>query len=123
MKRTMDRHVLLLVLIMLGVQSEAFTYGSAFASSRRRSALLHSRPPFAATKQSSTELSALLDPSIVTSLLTEESIHDAFSVATFLPQPFWLLLILIPNNGITKKIMGGMGTYVNRLSPYALTHK
>jgi hypothetical protein len=39
-----------------------------------------------------------------------EPIHTAFTVATFLPQPFWLLLILLPNTGFTKKVMGGLGT-------------
>lgn len=37
-----------------------------------------------------------------------EPIHTAFSVATFFPQPFWLLMILFPNSSITKKIMGGL---------------
>lgn len=36
-----------------------------------------------------------------------EPIHTAFSVATFFPQPFWLLLILFPNTKLTKQIMGG----------------
>jgi hypothetical protein len=56
-------------------------------------------------RQESTQLQALLDPSFL------PTIHDAFSAATFLPQPFWLLLVLLPNSSITKKIMGGMGTY------------
>ena len=64
-----------------------------------------------------TETSALMDPYMVestTTILSEgigssvDSIKTAFSVATFLPQPFWLFLILLPNAGITKKIMGGM---------------
>jgi hypothetical protein len=42
--------------------------------------------------------------------LSSEPIHTAFTVATFLPQPFWLLIILLPNTAITKKIMGGLGT-------------
>ena len=32
----------------------------------------------------------------------------AFSVATFLPQPFWLLMILWPHQPVTRKIMGGL---------------
>ena len=40
-----------------------------------------------------------------------EPIHSLFSVGTFCPQPFWLLLILLPKSDITKKIMGGLGTY------------
>ena len=33
-------------------------------------------------------------------------ISTAFSVATFFPQPFWLLMILLPNWKGTKAIMG-----------------
>lgn len=38
-----------------------------------------------------------------------EPIHLAFSVATFLPQPFWLLIILFQKQKLTKQIMGGLG--------------
>lgn len=37
-----------------------------------------------------------------------EPIHTLFSVATFFPQPFWLLIILFPKASWTKKIMGGL---------------
>lgn len=43
--------------------------------------------------------------------VSSEPIHTAFSVATFLPQPFWLLMILAPKSTWTKKIMGGLGTF------------
>ena len=33
-------------------------------------------------------------------------IATAFNVATFLPQPFWLLMVLAPNSDLTKKLMG-----------------
>ena len=33
-------------------------------------------------------------------------IASAFNVATFLPQPLWLLMILAPNSDLTKKLMG-----------------
>lgn len=33
------------------------------------------------------------------------SIPDAFNLATFLPQPFWLLMIALPNTELTKKVM------------------
>ena len=56
-------------------------------------------------RQSNTQLSSLLE--IVGT--SAEPIHTAFSIATFGPQPFWFLLILIPNSKFTKKIMGGMG--------------
>jgi hypothetical protein len=36
-----------------------------------------------------------------------EAISSAFNVATFAPQIPWLLMILLPNNLVTKKIMGG----------------
>jgi len=42
--------------------------------------------------------------------VSPEPIHSAFALATFGPQPFWLLMILLPKNDITKKIMGPMGT-------------
>jgi hypothetical protein len=56
-------------------------------------------------RQSKTQLPALLE--IVGT--SAEPIHTAFSIATFFPQPFWLLLILLPKSKITKTIMGGMG--------------
>lgn len=67
---------------------------------------------------SSTALPALLDPMVTSSLLqstsesvllpSADSIRTAFNVATFLPQPFWLFLILLPNSGVTKKMFGGL---------------
>lgn len=101
----MGRYVSLLSLVLLIVQqSDAFTPSSSTRISSNH--LLHS-----SQRRATFERSALLDPSIVTStsILTQDSIHQAFSVATFFPQPFWLLLILIPNTGLTKKVMGGMG--------------
>ena len=41
--------------------------------------------------------------------VSPEPIHTAFALATFGPQPFWLLMILQPKNEITKKVMGSMG--------------
>jgi hypothetical protein len=41
-------------------------------------------------------------------MVSPEPIHTAFTVATFLPQPFWLLMILLPKNPLTRKIMGGI---------------
>ena len=96
----MARFTSILTLLLLIIPSFAFT-SSRIVSARPK------QPPTTSAR------SALLplDPSftLVTSdILTQDSIHQAFSVATFLPQPFWLLLIFIPNTGITKKIMGGM---------------
>lgn len=107
----MIRYLLLSVLLLLGLfQSEAF---SNTAISARRSISTSINRGSSGLKQS-TELFALLDPSIIlsTDILTEESIHTAFSVATFFPQPFWVLLTLLPNTSFTKKIMGGMGTLI-----------
>jgi hypothetical protein len=55
-------------------------------------------------------LHALLDPMLL-SVATDPSspaIQQAFSAATFFPQPFWLLLVFIPKSDLTKKIMGGL---------------
>jgi hypothetical protein len=35
-----------------------------------------------------------------------DMIQQAFSIATFLPQPFWVFMIVLPNSSITKQIMG-----------------
>ena len=51
--------------------------------------------------------------------VSPEPIHSAFAFATFGPQPFWLLMILLPGNEFTKKIMGKMGK--NSLSHNART--
>ena len=53
----------------------------------------------------SAALSSSLD--LTAGILTTENIKQAFSVATFFPQLFWLFLILIPKSDITKKLMGG----------------
>lgn len=55
----------------------------------------------------SAALSSSLDLSAGAGILTTDNIKQAFSVATFLPQLFWLFLIFIPKSGITKKLMGG----------------
>lgn len=46
--------------------------------------------------------------------VSPEPIHSAFAFATFGPQPFWLLMILLPKNDITKKVMGSMGKQLFR---------
>ena len=58
-----------------------------------------------ATRQSNIPLRAILMGDV-----SPEPIHTAFTVATFLPQPFWVLITVLPNNKITKQIMGGLGT-------------
>jgi len=44
---------------------------------------------------------------IASGLLSTENIKTAFSIATFGPQLPWLFLILLPNSGVTKKLLGG----------------
>ena len=67
-------------------------------------------------ERSATELKALLDPSLLTAsasdVLSPSTIHDAFSAATFFPQPFWLLISFLPKWEGTKKIMGGFGACI-----------
>jgi hypothetical protein len=58
------------------------------------------------TSGSNTQLYGVID--IVG--VSPEPIHTAFAYATFGPQPFWLLMILLPKSDITKKVMGPMGT-------------
>jgi hypothetical protein len=41
--------------------------------------------------------------------LSNENIKVAFSAATFVPQIFWLFLIVLPKSEVTKKILGGYG--------------
>ena len=85
------------------------------------------RPPRALTAIQASPLDALSYSTIIESssaivsstLLSKldivgvspEPIHTAFTVATFLPQPFWLLIILLPSANLTKRIMGGLGMY------------
>jgi len=44
--------------------------------------------------------------------VSPEPIHSAFAFATFGPQPFWLLMILLPKTEFTKKIMGKMDVVI-----------
>jgi len=50
--------------------------------------------------------SSMLVSSLTDTIFTPDSIKGAFNVATFLPQPFWLLPILLPKADITKKLFG-----------------
>ena len=40
-------------------------------------------------------------------IVSPEPIHTAFTIATFLPQPFWVLMVLFPNSEVTKRCMTG----------------
>lgn len=61
-------------------------------------------------KHSTSALNALIDPMLISdvAVASPEPIQVAFRAATFFPQPFWILLILLPNSGLTKKVMGGL---------------
>eukprot|EP00542_Grammatophora_oceanica_P021168 CAMPEP_0194034822 /NCGR_PEP_ID=MMETSP0009_2-20130614/7255_1 /TAXON_ID=210454 /ORGANISM="Grammatophora oceanica, Strain CCMP 410" /LENGTH=222 /DNA_ID=CAMNT_0038675907 /DNA_START=48 /DNA_END=716 /DNA_ORIENTATION=+ len=61
------------------------------------------------SSQTSSSLAALLGMDTVSNsdlLTSPEAIKQAFSLATFLPQPFWGFLILAPNAKITRQILG-----------------
>ena len=59
----------------------------------------------ASTELLSSALSSSID--VAEGILTTDNIKVAFSVATFFPQLPWLFLILLPNAGVTKKLLGG----------------
>jgi hypothetical protein len=70
---------------------------------------------FASTITSAFDYSALAasssssSSSVGVDILGENGIKIAFEVATFFPQLPWLFLILLPNAGITRKLLGGYG--------------
>lgn len=86
-------------------------------SSFPQSALLD---PYILDQVSHTLTTTSITTSTVSPPFTTENIKTAFSVATFLPQPFWLLLILFPNASITKTIMGKYG--IQTITLFCLVH-
>ena len=68
------------------------------------------------TASGASSYSSLLSADAIGS--SADSIKTAFSVATFLPQPFWLFIILLPNAGITKKLFGNL----NLITVFCLVH-
>jgi hypothetical protein len=91
----------------------AFTTGPSGSYHHRHAASLATRTTSTSSTRRSMMLTEVLSEAstwIADVPLSSEPIHSAFTVATFLPQPFWLLIILLPNTAITKKIMGGLGT-------------
>mmetsp|Transcript_10060 Transcript_10060/g.14756 ORF Transcript_10060/g.14756 Transcript_10060/m.14756 type:complete len:247 (+) Transcript_10060:47-787(+) len=52
------------------------------------------------------QTSSILTSNAAAEILSNENIKLAFNAATFGPQILWLLMILVPNATITKKIMG-----------------
>lgn len=88
---------------------------SAFARAGSGKRLSTARPsPVATARPRKASSDVQLNMDIVG--VSPEPIHTAFSFATFGPQPFWLLMILLPGNEITKKVMGKMGKTVNACS-------
>ena len=120
------RSLLLLSLLLVSKYDQALSFGlggisatescrhaessSAFARSGARKNLSTTRNQPTATIRprkptANFQLNAVMD--IVG--VSPEPIHTAFAFATFGPQPFWLLIILLPGNELTKNIMGKMG--------------
>ena len=54
--------------------------------------------------------SELMQLSLVNVVQEGDSIRTAFKIATFLPQPLWLLLIFFPSSSFTKYIMGPLSS-------------
>lgn len=89
-----------------GISATKPTESTAFSrplSAPRSESMATIRPQKSFSSES--QLNAVMD--IVG--VSPEPIHTAFAYATFGPQPFWLLMILLPGNELTKKIMGKMG--------------
>lgn len=84
--------------------------GSAFTAMPVRKAQSLSSINKRMSSRGQQPLNALIDPMLLSAATDPSSlqIQQAFSAATFFPQPFWLLLVLLPKSGVTKKIMGGM---------------
>lgn len=99
--------LLLLLLVGAGQGAEGFSHGPALGWPRR--AARHQSPAPRVGLNHRAVPSAALD--IGTSLTTalafgNGDIQEALKVATFAPQPFWLLMILLPKTEATKRIMG-----------------
>ena len=92
--------------LQLSSVSSAFVAPTTRTTTTTSDLLIH-RPPDIRVPTSSTSLNI----DIVG--VSPEPIHTAFAFATFGPQPFWLLMILLPRNDITKKVMGSMGTFLD----------
>merc|ERR1719440_749233 len=75
-------------------------YCKAFRFSLKQQALrAPASPAFQSLRKSQASRSRL-------NAVTNDLIEQGFNVDTFLPQPFWILMIALPNANITKKIMG-----------------
>lgn len=69
---------------------------------------IQKRQKFTSTNPTKTSLNGVME--IVG--VSPEPIHSAFAFATFGPQPFWVLMILLPKNDITKKVMGSLDVVI-----------
>jgi len=100
--------------------SHAETSSSAFARSggRRTLPIGCDQPlePMTKIRQRKSFSDSRLNMDIVG--VSPEPIHTAFAFATFGPQPFWLLMILLPKWDFTKKIMGNLDVIIF----FALVH-
>jgi hypothetical protein len=122
----MQRLLKLATLFLASQGVTSFTPGSAIPSGntlqknlRTNADLSNSRPMVAGSRSSSSTSLLMMEPnSIIEStssfistleILSNDNIKQAFSVATFGPQYLWILMVLLPNTQITKKIMGGYG--------------
>jgi Domain of unknown function (DUF4281) len=87
------------VAALLGPQFESFLSTS---SSLLGMAVLHLQEESLSMTTSSSHVAAAV------AMVSPEPIHTAFTIATFFPQPFWFLMIALPNHPFTKRIMGGL---------------
>ena len=92
------------VVIITALQTSAFTTPASRVVHTQQSSL--PLAPYSADSITTT-LVASSSFHVASGLLSTENIKTAFSIATFGPQLPWLFLILLPNNVITKKLLGG----------------
>ena len=107
-------------IILLSRPASSFVPQSTALSTALRTQIQHTQheallDPYLLETASSSLLSADATAAVGSSA---DSIKTAFSVATFLPQPFWLFLILLPNTGITKRLFGDL----NVITAFCLVH-
>jgi hypothetical protein len=90
--------------VVVGLCLLTFPVVNAFRSSSRVShSILRKSLDFPVALQ---KKMAIKSPTQIQMYAFNELVSQGFNAATFLPQPFWLLLILAPNAKLTKRIMG-----------------
>lgn len=95
------------VVIITALQTSAFTTPASRVVHTQQSSLSFAPYSDSITTTLVASSSSSLHVASVSGLLSTENIKTAFSIATFGPQLPWLFLILLPNNVITKKLLGG----------------